>query len=270
MDIVKRNFLNLLRLGALDDDIALEAMSDFKWNALIRLSQAQGVADIVRKALVSDKATNVVPQDIAKATLSEDFTKQCIEEASAHEEAEMSNIWLNKRLSKIRDKERHAIDTSVDTLQLLNLIVLNAEDILTIGIYLRHLLLMGQFLRTNGANIDFVKLDAWLQTLRLQHMAQLEGSLLVALFGFEVDEVAFITQTDKQAYKHGERSLKRGKLDISHEKYFVTGREGIIRNNPRMVIHTFSRCLRFFSYAPIEALSNLVASFASSLSEIEE
>lgn len=270
MDIVKRNFLNLLRRGALDEDVPLEAMSDFKWNALLRLGRAQGVGDIVGKAMASESAADIIPLTIRNAAASAEYAKPAMEEATTDDEAEMSNFLFNKRLDKIRDQELHAMDTSVDTLQLLNLIVRNAEDILTIGIYLRHLLIMGRFLRTNGANIDFVKLETWLQKLQLQRMALLEGSLLVALFSFETDEIAFIDQTDSRAYKHGERSLRRGKLDFDHEKYFVTGREGVVRNNPRMVVHTFARCLRFFSYAPVEALSNLIASFASSLSEIEE
>ena len=45
-------------------------------------------------------------------------------------EVRMNNSFLNRRLTKIQDDERHAIDTSIETVYLLRIIVGNVNSIL--------------------------------------------------------------------------------------------------------------------------------------------
>ena len=100
----------------------------------------------------------------------------------------MCNSVLRKRLKKIQTEERHHIDASMITLDLLNIIVKNTESILNSGISLKYITEIGSFLRTKGDKVDFVKLDNWLSSLHIQRMAQLEGSILISVFGFDEEE----------------------------------------------------------------------------------
>ena len=54
---------------------------------------------------------------------------------------------------------------------------------------------MGEYLRTRGNKVDFVKLENWLNTLKLSAMAELQGNVLISVFGFEEDEIPFVTKT---------------------------------------------------------------------------
>ena len=60
------------------------------------------------------------------------------------------------------------------------------------GINLDAIIRLGQFLRNKGDKVDFLKLEKWLSALHLQRMAQLQGSILIAVFGFEKDEIDFV------------------------------------------------------------------------------
>ena len=184
-------------------------------------------------------------------------------------EVRMSNSFLNRRLSKIQDDERHAIDTSIETVYLLRIIVDNVNSILKNGINLKGIIQLGNYLRTKGDKVDFVKLEKWLAKLRIQRIAQLEGSVLITFFDFEQDEIPFVCHVEPGAYKHTLRSLYYNiteHQDIQFEQNnagFVHTTGGTMRKNLR-------RSIRFLQYAPIETMSNFMNNFFRSLSEIEE
>lgn len=73
-------------------------------------------------------------------------------------EVKMNNSFLNRRLCKIQEDERHAIDTSIETIYLLRIIVANVNGMLANGINLRGIIQLGDYLRTRGDKVDFVKL----------------------------------------------------------------------------------------------------------------
>ena len=122
-------------------------------------------------------------------------------------EVKMNNSFLNRRLSKIQEDERHAIDTSIETIYLLRIIVANVNGMLANGINLRGIIQLGDYLRTRGDKVDFVKLEKWLAKLRIQRIAQLEGSVLITFFDFEQDEIPFVHHIERGAYKLTLRSL---------------------------------------------------------------
>ena len=80
----------------------------------------------------------------------------------------MNNSFLNRRLIKIQKEERHSIDTSIETLYLLRLLVSNINGILANGISIRGIIQLGQYLRTRGDKVDFIKLESWLRKLHIQ------------------------------------------------------------------------------------------------------
>ena len=181
----------------------------------------------------------------------------------------MNNGFLNRRLAKIQEDERHAIDTSVETIYLLRIIVANVNGMLSGGVNLRGVIQLGDYLRTRGDKVDFVKLDHWLAKLRIQRIAQLEGSILITFFDFEKDEIPFVHHIERGAYNLTLRSLYYNIKDqqaIQFEQSksgFVHATGGTMRKNLR-------RSMRYLQYAPIETISNFMNNVFRSLSEIEE
>ena len=184
-------------------------------------------------------------------------------------EVAMHSGFLNKRLIKIQQDEPHAIDTSMETIYLLRLIVSNVNAMYSGGISLRGIIQLGQYLRTRGDKVDFVKLDTWLTKLHIQRMAQLEGSVLIQFFNLEQDEIPFVKMVERGASKLTVRSLYYNIKDMEDIKFqesqvgFVHTTGGTMRKNLR-------RSMRYFGYAPIETTCNFLNSFFKSLSEIEE
>lgn len=181
----------------------------------------------------------------------------------------MNNSFLNRRLTKIQNDERHAIDTSVETLQLLRLIVGNVNGILANGINLRDIIELGKYLRTRGDKVDFVKLEKWLAKLHIQRMAQLEGSVLITFFDFEKDELPFVQFVERGAYRHTLRSLYYN-IQEQQALQFTQSSVGFVRLSSGSMRKSLCRSMTYFGYAPIETVSNFLNKIFSSLSNIEE
>ena len=184
-------------------------------------------------------------------------------------EVRMNNSFLNRRLTKIQDDERHAIDTSIETVYLLRIIVGNVNSILKNGINLKGIIQLGNYLRTKGDKVDFVKLEKWLTRLRIQRIAQLEGSVLITFFNFEQDEIPFVKLVERGAYKLTLRSLYYNIKDMEDIK-FQQSQVGFVHTTGVSMRKNLRRSMRFFGYAPIESASNFFNGFFRSLSEIEE
>ena len=231
MDFLQRNLITKLRSENNGSKEELEAMTNFKKKKIAQMM----------------KNLNNVPSG----------------------EVLMHNSFLNRRLTKIQIEEPHVIDTSMETIYLLRLIVSNAIAMLSGGIIIRVSFQLGLYLRTRGDKVDFVKLDNWLTKLHLQRMAQLEGSVLITFFNFEQDEIPFVKLVERGAYKLTLRSLYYNIKDMEDIKFqqsqvgFVHTTGGTMRKNLR-------RSMRFFGYAPVESASNFFNGFFRSLSEIEE
>ena len=103
MDIIKRNFLNLLRNGAFGEQLPIEAMSDFKWKVLLSVAKIHLVDNWVGDSL--DKGLTVSGQSIPDA-------------GASH----LSNAWLNRKLMSIRENEPLSEDASIETLNMLDII----------------------------------------------------------------------------------------------------------------------------------------------------
>lgn len=231
MDFLQRNLFKQLRAENFDTKEQLEPMTTFKKKKIAQMM----------------KNVNDVPSG----------------------EVVMHNSFLNKRLLKIQQDEPHAIDTSMETIYLLRLIVSNIDAMYAGGISLRGIIQLGQYLRTRGDKVDFVKLDNWLTKLHIQRMAQLEGSVLINFFDFEKDEIPFVKTVERGANSLTLRSLNYNIKDMEDIKFqesqvgFVHTTGGTMRKNLR-------RSMRYFGYAPIETTSNFLNNFFKSLSEIEE
>lgn len=267
MDIIKRNFFRILRSGALNEYEALEPMSAFKWNRLFQMVKAQGVNDIAMKGLKNhtfDVQANIPKHMMEELVTNNENTKQTAMPP------QLSNKFLNRRLRKIQNNERHQIDASMTTVDILNIIVRNIELILNQGISLKGIAELGSFLRTKGDKVDFVKLENWLSQLHIERMAQLEGSILIEVFGFELDEIPFVKTIEKQAYPLTIRTLNHTEEDTAKQWHFKEGKNGFVKNNSAQLRRNLRRSIRYINFAPVETASNFIHNFAKNLSEIEE
>ncbi len=184
-------------------------------------------------------------------------------------EVRMSNGFLNRRLSKIATEERHAIDTSMETVRLLHMIVANVNAIINNGINLKGIIELGKYLRTRGDKVDFVKLERWLRKLRLQRMAQLVGSVLITFFDFEKDEIPFVRFVERGAYRHTLYSLTHNVQELQ-DLQFTSSPLGFLRVSNGSISKSLYRSFRYFEYAPVETFSCLFNKIFSSLSNIDE
>ena len=278
MDIIQRNFFKLIRSGAFNDKSTIEAMSSFKWRRLYEIVMFQNVLDYFVRGVnnnANDKNLNLPAKliDEIQAKLDLQDEKQSSRQEDDKiigDDAELSNKWLNKRYHKIIYNEMHSIDTSTETLRMLQLIVFNTNAMLNRGINLDAIIRLGQFLRNKGDKVDFLKLEKWLSAPHLQRMAQLQGSILIAVFGFEKDEIDFVKKEEPVAYKLTIKIISNLVKDTAGEWHFRQNSAGFVQNNGKMLRRNLRRSYKYISYAPIETTSNFINGFIKGLSEIEE
>lgn len=110
----------------------------------------------------------------------------------------VSKIQEKRRVS-IYENERHSIDTSIETLHLLNLIVFNIRQVETNEISIPGIIALGKYLREKGQHVDFVKLEDWIRILNIKKLTSLLASFLVHAFNFEKNEVPFLYSEHKNA-----------------------------------------------------------------------
>lgn len=271
MDIIKRNFFRLLRSGAFDDKEPLEPMSAFKWRRLYQMVEAQQVVPVFAKGAVNNNQEEVlnIPNELQKI-INENSQIPFINSLKAYHQPELCNMLLNRRLKKIYKNEFPNTDTTPETLQLLTLIIENVNSMLNKGLDMQGIILLGIYLRTRGHLVDFIRLEAWLKQLRMQRMAQLQGSILMAVFGFEQDELPFVEKEEPSAYKLTMRAVSHLVKDTAKEWHFRQHSSGFVQNNSAVLRRNLRRSFRYAGYAPLETTSNFLTNFVRSLSEIEE
>ena len=224
---------------------------------------------LTERYLINDKKANY--KQIAE--LIEEIQKkldQQEERKATDNGINLSNGLLNKKYHKIIHNELHSIDTSVETLDILKLIVSNTNAMLNHGINLDSIIRLGQYLRKKGDKVDFLKLEGWLSSLHLQRMAQLQGSILIAVFGFEKDEIDFVKKEEPIAYKLTIKIISNLVKDTAGEWHFRQNSAGFVQNNGKMLRRNLRRSYKYINYAPLETTSNFINGFIRGLSEIEE
>lgn len=272
MDIIKRNFLRALRSGAFNDIEPFEPMSVFKWKKLLNMIVSQNVIPVAIKGMKNCQYENIPYETIQLffGNYNIDITKT-INEKVCIPQSELNNKFLNKRLNELRYKEIHSIDTSVETLDLLNIIVYNTNKILTYGITYDNLLIIGKYLRNKGDKVDFIKLEHWMQLTKLQSIAQYEGSILITTLHFDPKEIPFVHTIDKMANNRALKALNNViQQDSAHEWHFRQSKSGFLHNNSTLLRNNIWHSMKYINYAPLETVSNLINRIANSLSEIEE
>ena len=90
---------------------------------------------------------------------------------------------------------------SDETLQLLDIIIMNADYVIDSTVSLEGLLLFGRFIRENKKAIDYTKLNNWLAKTKMVSMAELLGTILIEFFDFSQDEFPFMRTSVKSSEK---------------------------------------------------------------------
>lgn len=282
MNIIKRNFLRLLRLGAFGENEVIEPMSKFKWEVIFHIANIHNVVGVIFDGIAKNKENEaLIPQDIIlkyKKILDEEGYGIKAQTTGARPSVQlpdaglshMCNGFLNARLKRIRENEPQSTDASVETLNMLDIIVQATECTMTYGLSFATILRIGIYLRVDGDKIDFVKLGNWLRKLNLTRMAQLEGSILIDIFGFEMDEIPFVNKMEPSAHKIAIEALEKP-IRIDIEEWKISQKSTIfLANNSKAMMKTVKNCMKYFFFAPVEASSNFLHRFASSLSNLEE
>ena len=210
----------------------LEPMSLFKWEKLFRLMIYKNT-EAVAAAAVNSYAQQQ-PEAMTKQTVNL-FSKmsgaRSGQSVVSLPEAQMSNFMLNRRLNNIREKELHAIDTSVETLNALNIILYN---------------------------------------LHMARMAQLEGSVLTMFFGFDKEELPFMRRESPDAAKVVARALSKRAASDAEDMRFWEAKTGFVAGDTTVLRRKIWAAVRYMSFAPVEASSNFLKNLSNSLAKIEE
>lgn len=273
MNIVQRNFYRLIRNGIFEHQEPIEPMSVFKWNKLFQLAIMHEVVQQVWEGLQHSKNQFTLHLTPQQWELWEKTAKEYAEKAETEEDVflradHLTNPVLNHHLQTILDDEH----SDVSTRQLLLTIIRVARHILNEGVPVRQLVELGTCLHQNHDRIDFEMLQRWLKRLRFEQMAQLEGAMLVQMFGFDATDIPFLKGKVNKNTAAVALELTELTNTRSHDFYFSqdSGDIFVHTSNGSAMLGHLRRSARYFRYIPSEIVTNFFRSFAHSLSHIEE
>ena len=244
MDIIQRNFLRLLRCGAFGKTEPIEPMSHWKWNRLYQISQIHGVTPWIRNGI---------------RRCQDDFFLQIPPSLRQHFE--------DRKLQQLAEESGSEDPTFNLLLRLIHI----ARNIITQGISLRQLIMLGIYLRTTKDTIEYEVLKTWIRRLEMGHMARLEGSMLMELFDFTEQEIRFTdAAVDKKTRKAVDDIFQLTEKNAA-DWYFTQGQSIFVRtSDSRAMMWHVKQSARYMRYYPTEAVTNFMRNFAHSMSHIEE
>jgi hypothetical protein len=274
MNIIQRNFFRLIRCGEFKKQEQIEPMSICKWNKVYQLALMHLVIPSVYAGIqqcdnqfflhLSEKQM----QEWEKANLEASRINQQEEENELLRADHLTNPLLNKKLQAILDDEK----SDIATRQLLLIIIHITRHILNEGVPVYNLVQLGKYLIEEGHRVDFMTLNQWLKKLGFTPMAQLEGALLIQMFGFRKEEIPFLTGEPDKKVERVAQELTEFTNTRAEEFYFSQDSESVFlhTSNSSAILGHIRRSAQYFRYLPSETLTNFFASFAHSLSHIEE
>ncbi len=277
-EIVFRNFISLLCLGAFKQEVLLEEMSTFKWHQLLLLASSYNVQDIISLEIIkaAKKTSFIIPEDIIKEAqeIALPYEEPLFQERSYDDflkgvPRKFSNYFINRRMGRILKAEIQGIDLSMPSLIFIDKLFDSINEFLISGPNFRSIIDVGVYLRANSNKIDFIKVQRWIRDLGMSRMASVTGSYLIDLFGFSSEELPYIEKIDKGLFKKTYKSLKKSKNNFK-----IDDTREIDSVRIRALIGTINRpstqVFRYFLCCPLEASSRFLSNISMSLSNIEE
>ncbi|MBQ3632523.1 MAG: hypothetical protein II949_15040 [Prevotella sp.] len=257
MLITTRNFLKLLRAGAFGEESSIEPMSAWKWQQTYQLSLLHGVGHIAWQGVVRlhEQFFMQLPDDL----------RQQWQQVKAPVEGTPVE---SKKLRRILEDTGYTSTAYELLCQQYHV----AHHFLNDGLFLHDLIRMGQFVRQHSDDIEFELLLRWQRQLGLGRLTEFENLLLVELLGFLPDELLpQETATDRRLLRYVIRDL--GDLSRPRSTQWAFEQSGDIfvhASNSSAMLWQARRSMHYFRYCPAESVTNILTSFARSLSQIEE
>lgn len=209
--IILENYITILRAGAFrsSKDNEIIPMSLHKWHVLGKMAKEHNVEDFLSEGIkhIQESQNPDIP-DINIVEQSDISTEE------AKDSFDASKAYLSYNLSKrkweeLREEEMSDIhNISDETLQLLDIIIMNADYVIDSMVSLEGLLLFGRFIRENKRTIDYTKLNNWLAKTKMVSMAELLGTILIEFFDFSQDEFPFMRTSVKSSRRIFIQSLE--------------------------------------------------------------
>lgn len=271
MDIVQRNFFRIIKSGAFEDKDTLEPISPFKWRKLYKLVLSQNVLIPFAKGVnnyTQDKNLSL-PIDLineVKTKLIEN--KNTVNNRKINNKL-IINFFRQRKYKSIVYKEKHSIDTSIETLNVLYLIIFNMNKMINSGLYFEGIIELGQFLRAKGQKVDFVKLEKWIYTLSLKRITQLQGYILITMFQFAPEELPFIHKETKRSKRHKNHTIAKLLKDNAKKQRLKEKKLSLVYNN-NTIIKNIKYTYHYFYYAHIETIFNFFYNIIKNIVDIEE
>ena len=263
MDIIQRNFLRLLRCGAFGKTEPIEPMSHWKWNRLYEISQIHGVTPWIKNGIRRCQDDFFLQLSSSLRQRFEEDVTSTREEQGAEE---LTNTMLNRKLQQLAEEA----GTEDPTFNLLLRLIHIARNIMTQGISLRQLIMLGIYLRTTKDPIEYEVLKTWIGRLEMERMVRLEGSLLMELFHFTEHEIRFTDAAAKNTQRAVDDIFQLTEKNAA-DWYFTQGSSIFVRtSDSRAMMWHVKQSARYMRYYPAEAITNFMRNFAHSLSHIEE
>lgn len=277
MKILYRNFIRLLSIGAFDAQDTVEPMSEYKWDKLLAMAARCDVQAFIGTGIIryDKKVKDIVPQGIYQKAKEYGVVngRVCPETAdkpkySSHKQIKkFSNFYLNRKYNQIVFAEVHSIDTSVDSLVFLDKLISNINTLMNTGLDLIQLFDLGYYLRENGDKIDFIKIESWIKSLKLNKISNLVGCYLVFFFHFVDAELPFLKSVNK---KNEKTVLKTLEATLASPARAAENENETDRQRINPIGKPNAHPMKYFSYFPLEASSRLVSNVIKSLSNIDE
>ena len=277
MKILLRNFINLLSIGVFETEDTVELMSEYKWNKLLHIAKVNNVQDFINIGIAKTEVANpsLIPQNISHAITVEVCRPLETNKANdgysdfsiSRKAKKFSCFYFNHQYEKLVSAEIHNIDTSVESLLLLNKLLGNINSLLNSGLDLRLLADLGTYLRNYGDKIDFVKIDNWIKLLNIKKMASLIGVCLIQIFHFEKEELPFIKYESKKYTRNIASAFEKNLTVQANSAPEINEDNG---NSINPISRPNTHPLKYFSYYPLEATSRFISNIIKSLSNIDE
>lgn len=245
--VITHNLMLLLERGAFGqsaDGETLLPMSPHKWRKLVMAAKELNLLRYVAAGARESEAEADVSPVLFEALAAQGDGKQEVpfDSSTAH----LFNHWTQKRLESVREEEMNAHDTSDETLILLDIIIKNAEYIVTKDTSIDGIVTLGRYIREHKNGIDYNKLQHWLADIGLVQIASMEGNMLISCMHLSQDEMPFVIKPYRKA-----------------RRLFMNSVEKVFQK------HSFSNMTRM-NVAMLETISHRFVTAISMVTDIEE
>ena len=246
-EAILNNLSILLERGAFDTTPAgmtLQPMSPHKWRKMADIAQRLNIMRFIGNGAELMKDDAVLSSVLLEALEKNGYKTEeaAFDSSSAH----LFNHWTQERLDDTREEEMNSHNTSDESLILLDIIIKNAEYVITNDTSIEGIITMGQYIRANKDKIDYDKLRSWLAHIGLVQIASMEGNMLIDCLHFEASELPFVT-----------KPFPRARKLFMHSIIKVFGK------------HSFSNATRM-NVAMLETISHRFMKAISMVTDIEE